>query len=191
MKIIVAEDDGVSRARLTAVLKTLGHEPLVFPNGAAAWQAFQEEPCRVVISDWEMPEMDGIELCRNVRTHEAAEYTYFILVTAAHTGDDAYTRAIEADVDDFLAKPLRRDALWRRLRVAERILRFTHKIQQLEKLLPVCMYCKKVRDDQDYWHEMETYIRAQTGSDFSHGVCPNCVSRVMAEWGLEGPTTTN
>ena len=189
MKIIVAEDDGISRTRLTAVLKTLGHEPLVFQNGAAAWEAFQEERCRVVISDWEMPEMDGIELCRKIRSQEGAEYTYFILVTAAHTGDDAYTRAIEADVDDFLAKPLRRDALWRRLRVAQRILSFTHKIQQLEKLLPVCMYCKKVRDDGDYWQEMETYLRAQTGSDLIHGVCPTCVEHVIKEWGLESPKT--
>lgn len=185
MRIIVAEDDAVSRARLTAVLEGMGHEPRAFENGQEAWAAFDEEPTRVVISDWEMPGCDGLELCRRVRQRKETPYTYFILATAARTDDKSYTWAIEADVDDFLVKPLRRDALWRRLHVAERILRFTQEIQQLQQLMPICMYCKRIRDDRDYWHQIETYIQAHTGSSFSHGVCPECVAHMRREFQLD------
>ena len=64
-----------------------------------------------------------------------------------------------------------------RLRVAERILEFTTQIRQLKELIPICMYCKRVRDDQDYWQQVESYIHAHTGSNFSHGICPECFNK--------------
>ena len=66
-----------------------------------------------------------------------------------------------------------------RLRVAERILRYTTQVRQLEEMLPICSYCKKIRDDQNYWQQLEGYIKARTGSDFSHSVCPDCYQRVV------------
>jgi hypothetical protein len=66
-----------------------------------------------------------------------------------------------------------------RLRVAERILEFTTQIRQLKELLPICMYCKRIRDDQDYWQQVESYIHTYTGSNFSHGICPECFSQQM------------
>lgn len=187
MKIIVAEDDPVSRARVTALLETLGHETVVCENGQQAWEAFDREPVRLIISDWMMPELDGLGLCKKVREREKTEYTYFILVTAEHTTEQDYDNAIRADVDDFLIKPLDRGAIWRRLRVAERILSFATELKQLKTLIPICMYCKKIRDDSDYWEQMENYIHEHTGSDFSHGICPECYERVMAsEFGI-GP----
>lgn len=66
-----------------------------------------------------------------------------------------------------------------RLRVSERILRYATQVQQLEAFLPICSYCKKVRDDQNYWQQIEGYINARTGSEFSHSVCPDCYTRVI------------
>jgi CheY-like chemotaxis protein len=180
MKIIVAEDDPVSRQVLSTVLQVLGHEPRVYPDGEAAWQGFDAEPARVVISDWTMPGKDGLALCRAIRTREQTDYTYFILVTADNTADSDYDFAIQADIDDFLPKPIRRDAIARRLHVAERILRFTTEIRALKQLLPICMYCHSIRDDSNYWRQMEEYIHEQTGSDFSHGVCPQCLAKARA-----------
>ena len=189
MKIIVAEDDPVSRARAKSLLEALGHEPVVCEDGLEAWKTFDREPVRLVISDWMMPGLNGLELCKNVRERPKTEYTYFILVTAEHTSEEDYNNAIRADVDDFILKPLDRGAIWRRLRVAERILTYATEIRQLKTLIPICMYCKKIRDDSDYWAQMETYIHQHTGSDFSHGICPECYAKVMeTEFGIKaGP----
>ena len=87
--------------------------------------------------------------------------------------------ATDAGVDDFLAKPINSIQLWMRLRVAERILGFTTEVRQLESFLPICGYCKKVRDDQNYWQQIEEYINTRTGTNFSHGVCPDCIEKVL------------
>ena len=139
----------------------------------------EAQPARVIVSDWLMPEMDGLDLCRRIRGQVNTEYTYFILLTS-RTADHANQReAIEAGVDDFLTKPLDLQELWMRLRVAERILRFTTQVQQLEAFLPICSYCKKVRDDHNYWQQIEAYINQRTGSEFSHSICPDCYARII------------
>ncbi len=86
---------------------------------------------------------------------------------------------MDAGVDDFLPKPLDREVIMMRLRVAERILEYTTQIRVLKELLPICMYCKRIRDDQDYWQQVETYIHSHTGSNFSHGICPECFAQEM------------
>jgi sigma-B regulation protein RsbU (phosphoserine phosphatase) len=179
MKILIAEDDPVSRLIIETTLQIEGHEVLAAAGGAEAWAAFDANPVRVIVSDWMMPEFDGLDLCRRVRTRPETAYTYFILLTAIHPGRENFLAAMNAGVDDFLSKPLDRDTILMRLRVADRILGYTNQIRQLEALLPICMYCKKIRDEHDSWQDMETYICAHTGSDFSHGMCPDCFEREM------------
>jgi sigma-B regulation protein RsbU (phosphoserine phosphatase) len=128
-----------------------------------------------------MPEVDGLQLCRRIRERVERDYTYFILLTANHAGRDNLAQAMEAGIDDFLQKPLDREAIWMRLRVAERILGFTRQIRQLGELLPICSFCKKIRDDGTYWKQFESYIQEHTGSNFSHGVCPDCFEQQMKE----------
>ena len=179
VKILAVEDDAVARAVLKKALENLGHEVLLAADGEAAMALLQEQPVRVVVSDWMMPLVDGLELCRRIRRRVGSEYVYFILVTARDASADNQTEAADAGVDDFLTKPLDVSELWTRLRVAERILRYTTQVQQLEELLPICSYCKKIRDDQNYWQQIEGYISERTGSDFSHSVCPDCYTKVV------------
>src|SRR5687767_5972659 len=177
MKILIAEDDPVSSKILQLTLENGGHDVIAVTSGQAAWEAFDAEPTRVVISDWMMPEMDGLELCGKVRGRPKTDYTYFILLTAIHTGRENLRKAMHAGVDDFLTKPLDREGIMMRLRVAERIIEFTYQIRQLKELIPICMYCKKVRDDSNYWQAVESYIAHHTGSSFSHGICPDCFEK--------------
>src|SRR5690606_41865787 len=107
----------------------------------------------------------------------AQEYGCFILLTGATASVESQREAADAGVDDFLNKPLDVNELWMRLRVAERILRFATQVRQLEAFLPICSYCKKIRDDQNYWQQIESYINERTGTDFSHSVCPDCYQR--------------
>ena len=179
MKILAVEDDPVARAILRQALIRLGHEVVDACDGVAALKVLEKEPVRVIVSDWMMPEMDGLGLCRAVRGRVHADYVYFILLTSREADVDNQREAIEAGVDDFLTKPLNPQEIWMRLRVAERILRFATEVRQLEAFLPICGYCKKVRDDQNYWQQIESYINERTGTDFSHSVCPDCYQRVV------------
>ncbi|MGB8167712.1 MAG: response regulator [Chthoniobacteraceae bacterium] len=188
MRILIAEDDPVSLKILEAALRNDGHEVVPTVSGEEAWERFDREPVRVIVSDWMMPGVDGLEFCRRVRARPKTEYTYFILLTANHTGRDNLRAAMAAGCDDFLAKPLDREAIYMRLRVAARILDFTTQIRVLKELIPICMYCKKVRDDSDYWQQVDTYIHSCTGTNFSHGICPECLDRHLANLtGLDLP----
>ncbi|MSU49166.1 MAG: response regulator [Opitutus sp.] len=180
MKILAVEDDAVARAVLRQALRRLGHETVEAADGEAAWELLRKnETVRVVVSDWMMPRADGLDLCRRIRKQLKAEYIYFILLTSRDATAENQTAAADAGVDDFLTKPLDLPELWTRLRVAERILKYTTQVRQLEELLPICSYCKKIRDDHNYWQQMEGYINERTGSEFSHSVCPDCYQRVL------------
>ncbi len=180
MKILAVDDDPVARKILVQALRRLGYEEVVeVRDGIEALAFLEKEPVRAIVSDWTMPEMDGLALCRQVRARVKSEYVYFILLTGREADISNQREAIEAGVDDFLVKPLDLQELWMRLRVAERILRYATKVQQLEAFLPICSYCKKVRDDKNYWQQIEGYINARTGSEFSHSVCPDCYTRVI------------
>ncbi|MCX6943506.1 MAG: response regulator [Verrucomicrobiota bacterium] len=179
MRILAVEDDAVSRTILRLALRKLGHEVVEAVDGAEAWKMLAQEPVRVVVSDWSMPTMDGLELCRRIRAKVGAGYTYFILLTARDASRENQLAAAEAGVDDFLTKPLDVNELWNRLRVAERILRYATQVRQLEEMMPICSYCKKIRDDKNYWQQIEGYINERTGSEFSHSICPDCYQRVV------------
>ncbi len=179
MRILTVEDDPVSRLVLHQALGKLGHDVVASSDGEQALEILNREGVRVVVSDWTMPRMDGLELCRRVRARTGVDYVYFILLTG-RTGDEHNREeASDAGVDDFLTKPLDRTELWMRLRVAERILRYATQVRQLEAFLPICSYCKKIRDDHNYWQQIESYINARTGTDFSHSVCPCCYTNVV------------
>lgn len=179
VKILAVEDDPVARAVLHQALLRLGHEVIEAKDGAEALRILEKEPVRLIVSDWMMPELDGLGLCRALRNRVNADYVYFILLTSQQADVDNQREAIEAGVDDFLTKPLDVQEIWMRLRVAERILRYATEVRQLEAFLPICGYCKKVRDDQNYWQQIESYINERTGTDFSHSVCPDCYQRVV------------
>ena len=179
MKILIAEDEPVDREILIQALRQLGHEVIVAENGREAWDIFQErEDTQVVISDWLMPNLDGLELCRRIRAEQRPHYIYIILITIL-SGKRSYMRGMDAGADDFITKPFDPDQLEARLCVAERILELRYEVAQLESLLPICSYCKKIRDEEDVWWPVEEYIGRQTGTDFSHGICPHCYESVV------------
>ena len=179
MKVMAVEDDAVARRILTQALGKLGHEVVEAEDGEAAWDLWQTEKTRIIVSDWLMPKSDGLGLCQKLRALKGQDYVYFILLTGSEASIENKRMTAEAGVDDFLTKPLDFQELWMRMRVAERIVRTTQQVRQLEELLPICSYCKKIRDDQTYWQQIEGYINERTGSEFSHSVCPDCYTRVV------------
>jgi two-component system cell cycle response regulator len=128
MKILISEDDATSRLVLHATLKKLGHEVTATSDGQQAWGALEKEHFPLLISDWMMPEVDGLELCRLIRSKDQAQYTYIILLTALG-GKASYLDGMNAGADDFVTKPFDEDQLVARLRVADRILALHEKLR--------------------------------------------------------------
>lgn len=182
MKILIAEDDATSRLMLQSTLEMLGHEVIAVEHGGQALIRWLADSPSVIISDWLMPEMDGPALCRAIRMTNRPPYTFIIMLTSLG-GKENYLEAMHAGADDFLTKPCDEDQLAARLVVAERILGLRKHMSQLEELLPICAYCKQIRDDHDHWQPVEQYISDHAGpqTKFSHGICPACVKKVEAE----------
>ena len=180
MKILIAEDSATYRLVLARELQKLGHTVLVATNGNEAWNIIQGDEVSLVISDWMMPGLDGVELCRQIRATKRPRYVYFILLTALK-GKSNYMEAMEAGVDDFINKPFDPDQLRTRLNVAERIIGLQVQVKQLQGILPTCSVCKKIRDKDERWVPIESYIHQRTEADFSHTYCPDCLKVAREE----------
>ena len=178
MKILAAEDSPVTRRLMEKTLQSWGHEVVSAQSGSHAWALYQAGAFRLVISDWQMPDLDGLELCRRIRTKQVREYCYFILLTA-RTGKANFLEGMAAGVDDYLTKPFDTDALKVRLHVAERILALQSDVQTLRGLLPICAWCRKIRDEAQLWRSLEEYIGSHTQAEFTHSICPECTQKQL------------
>jgi DNA-binding response OmpR family regulator len=202
MKVLIAEDDEVSRIVLSRMLQKWGHEVVATVDGRSAYEILETEDApSVAILDWMMPEMDGLEVCRQLRQLNLAEPPYLILLTARDQTDDIVA-GLDSGANDYVVKPYDWRELKSRLRVGERMVALQRdlagrirelqyamaKIHELQELIPICSYCKKVRDDRNYWEQVESYISTRTGVQFSHGVCPQCYTKVIAQLEKAGAT---
>ena len=181
MKILIADDEPGPLELLGVTLEELGHEPIKTANGEQAWAAFELHRPRVIISDWTMPVMSGLDLCAKVRDRmrreKGAEYTYFILLTGNEPTVENYARAVQMEVDDYLVKPMKETEVRGRLRVAERILSMSRRLSDLETLIPICSYCKRIRNEDSKYEQVEVYLHRRSAMSFTHGICPECKSK--------------
>ncbi len=180
MKILIADDDPILRQLLQKKLELWGHEISLAENGEEAWDVLQKGDIKFLIADWMMPVMDGLELCRRIRS-ERSSYVYIILLTGKDRKEDAI-KGLDAGADDYIRKPFEWDELRARIRAGERILTLLDKVKTLSGLLPICASCKKIRDDKGYWQNIETFIRERSNTEFSHGYCPECAKKLYPKY---------
>lgn len=173
MKILIADDESAVLELLSEMVEPLEHEPVLAGGGAEAWELFERQPCRLVITDWLMPGVDGLELTRRIRARKRVRYTYVIMLTALG-GAERYLEGMRAGTDDFVTKPISQDELLARVRVAERILALQDDVRRLEGMLRICMYCKKVHVTEGDWTTIERYVEERSDASFSHDICPAC-----------------
>ena len=188
MKVLIVDDEAVIRRLLETSLKTWGYEVVTASGGEQAWEILkQDDAPALAILDWTMPGMDGLELCKKVRALQKSKKPYLIFVTAKARTQDIVT-GLEAGADDYIVKPFQREELHARVRVGERLLELQAmladrvreledalaRVKQLQGLLPMCSYCRKIRDDRNYWQQVETYVEEHSNAQFTHGICPEC-----------------
>ncbi len=195
MKLLLAEDDPLFRRLLQRTLES-DYEIVTVPDGRTAWDALQapDHP-RIAALDWMMPRLDGVQLCRQVRATPAIANTYILLITGRGGAADTVV-GLNAGADDYIVKPFNPDELKARVKVGERIVGLQDKladhivgleralehVKVLQGLLPICSYCKRIRDDRNYWQQLEMYLSDHSDLVFSHGICPECYEK---HWKLE------
>lgn len=193
MKILIADDSLVVRRRLSTLLTEWGHEVVETKDGEETWQLLSSGVAPpIAILDWVMPEPDGVELCRRIRETPAIKKTYVLMLTGMSNPEDI-VKGLNAGANDFIVKPFNEPELQARVNVGVRMVelqeevanrvteleRALAEITELRGILPICAYCKSVRDDQNYWQTVEQYIGSHADVKFSHGVCPKCLENVV------------
>jgi AmiR/NasT family two-component response regulator len=193
LRIMIAEDDALVGNVIQSQLEELGHEVVAkATDGAQAVRLTASLEPDVVIMDIQMPEMDGLEAARTIRDICPTP----VVLLKAYETPDLIAKAGEVGVGAYLVKPSNARDMQRTMMIA--IARFADlmklkrlneelqdaldNIKTLQGLLPICSSCKKIRDDQGYWTQIESYIRLHSNVEFSHGICPACAKKLYPEY---------
>ena len=192
-KILIADDEPVTRAAVKKVVTRRGWEVVVCDNGHDAAAQFDlENPPDVAVLDWMMPGLDGSELCQRLRKKKVRAY---LIMLTGRTRPEDLVQALAAGADDYVRKPFDWSELIARIKVGVRVSLLQRQLdekvcqlqaslanaKQLGGLLPICSYCKRIRDDRDYWNGLEHYISSHSDAKFTHGVCPSCMRDALSE----------
>jgi DNA-binding response OmpR family regulator len=198
MRVLIADDDSALRHGLQVHLLRWGYQPTLCADGTEARVVLHGlQPPPLALLDWNMPGVDGLELCREIRSMPSLASMYVVLLTA-HSAREEMVTGLDCGADDYMVKPVDWELLRARLQIGARIVTLQQSlasrvrelqealdtVKELSGLLPICSYCKSIRDDQNYWQRLETYVSEKTNAQFSHGICPTCFEREKRKMGL-------
>ena len=195
VKVLIVEDDPFFQRVLQKRLAAEGYQVLAANDGREGMKAIVSFEPDLVISDWMMPEVDGLELCQSVKTGLRDAAPYFILLTAKGEISNRLL-GLETGADDYLVKPCDQGELMARVRAGLRIVLLTQDLRRTvadlhaanaelqtvraevsrlaQELVPICSFCKKVRDGDGEWMDLEDYLSERAQLDVTHGICPDC-----------------
>jgi CheY-like chemotaxis protein len=197
MHVLIADDDRIAAAVLSRTLQQWNYDVAVVADGAEAWshlQAQSKGAPTLAILDWMMPHLDGVEVCRRVRRELPLANLYLMLLTSLESRSDIVA-GLDAGADDYLVKPCDPGELRARVNVGARVLTLQERladhvgelrealasVKHLHGLLPICTYCKRIRGDDQYWTQVESYVSARSDAQFSHAICPPCAQKLNQE----------
>lgn len=175
MDLLVVDDDAPVRMVISKQAARFGYEVSTAEDGLQARDILLENKSpRLVIMDWMMPNLSGIAVCKEIRAANLKYQPYIIVMTARSAPDDI-AEALDAGADDFIAKPYSPVELRARLGVGRRYIEAARQIKLLRGLLPICSGCRKIRNDEGYWHQIEAYLEHHSEVELSHTLCPDCL----------------
>ncbi|MBN2103783.1 response regulator [bacterium] len=204
-RILIVDDEPENLKSIVQFIEIseLPYEIYQAVNGETALEIAQVKLPDLVISDWNMPHVDGLELIKNLKANESTREIPVIMFTGVMTTSEHLELALEAGAVDYIRKPLDPIELLARIRTVLQLSESFKKVKEqkqqlqdqnqlLEKkqtelqqaleniktlrgLIPICVHCKKVRDDEGFWKQVETYVSEHSLATFSHGLCPACM----------------
>jgi len=200
ISVLYVEDEPATREEVAEILQRRVREVFTARDGREGLSFFRERAPDLVVTDIRMPVMDGLRMARTIREENKGA---LIIVTTAHSDASDMLEAIDISVDQYVVKPVSvekfagaldkcaeiieyRRAHKRYLADREKLIGELQKalaeIKTLQGILPICMSCKKIRDDKGAWTQLETYISAHTDAEFSHGICKDCAKKLYPEY---------
>lgn len=193
--ILFIEDDPVSLKVTETALTKWGYTVHAADSAEAAWEYLKNNPKpAIMIVDWQLPGISGPEFCKKVRETDCLKDIYIMMLTSS-AGRKNMLEGLQSGADDYLEKPVDAQVLEARVKVGERIVTLQsdleskvcelqealRNVKELRGLLPICSYCKKIRNDGNYWERLESYLSAHTHAQFSHSICPDCYDSVVKQ----------
>ncbi|PIE64467.1 MAG: response regulator [Desulfobacterales bacterium] len=188
MKILIAEDESITRLMVQVNLENWGYTVVAAEDGQKALSLLEkDETIAIAILDWEMPELDGTEVCQRVKELKRYNPVYVLMLTARDSQEDILG-GFDAGVDDYVTKPFNDNELRARIRVAERLVRIQSSlsgyVQELQRTLdlvdtlqgavPVCSICKKIEGVTGSWFTLEQLLDSNDDFRLVQTVCPDC-----------------
>ena len=196
MKILIADDNDAMRRHISFALEEQGHEVLLTKDGEEAWTELQRASApNMAILDWNMPVLDGPEICKRLREKEKDKPKYLILLTVRNRSEEI-AAGLDAGANDYIVKPFDFEELRARISVGKRVIELQQSlskrvvelqealdhVKKLQGLLPICMHCHKIKNDQKTWQKLEAYIHEHSEAKLSHGLCPDCLKKYYPEY---------
>lgn len=194
VKILVVDDNAANIDVMLTFLEAEGYDLSIANSGEMALKIARHSQPDLILMDVMMPGMNGFETCRKLKADESTMEIPIIFVTAKKEVEDI-VEGFRSGGIDYIAKPFRQEEVLsrvgthlrlRRLLVAkEHLIKKLNlalaEVQTLRGLLPICSYCKKIKDEHGKWQKIETYIRTRTDAQFSHGICSECLQKIDLE----------
>jgi len=202
IKILVTDDDPDVLLLTTQLLRGAGYEILEASTGKECLEAAKAHRPDILLLDVILPDMTGIELCRQLKADGGLQDIFVILVSGIQISSEYQADGLNVGAEGYIIKPISNKELIARvqsmvrIKRAEDALRDKEKEQQklilqlqdalaeiktLKGFIPICAWCKRIRDDEGYWDQLEAYISKHTDAVFSHGLCPECAEKYRAE----------
>jgi len=191
IRILVVDDYPAVMQGISRLLGRAGYTTAMASSGEEALQTLATFPADLVLTDRDMPGLDGVEVCRRIKGNPAFANVLVILSSDTYTGGAEQAEGLESGADGYIAQPIGNRELLARVEAFVRIHRLNRalreknaeleaalgKVKMLTGLLPICAGCKKIRDGKDYWHQVESYIQKHSEATFTHGLCPDCIKK--------------
>ena len=184
MLIFVLDDDEINLRLIKTVLKQAGFTNItMFTQAKSMMDEVLKTSPDLLLLDIMMPGFSGYDVLEWIKQDKNFSYIPIIMITAASLDDnmEPLARSFELGAMDYISKPFSNLEMVQRVKSALRLEKQRQEleaaatqIRSLEKLLPICSYCKKIRADKDYWQEVKNYINKHTNTMFSHSICPDC-----------------
>ncbi len=195
IKILVVDDDPDVLLATSRVIKSAGYEVLEASTGAECMNMAKNLQPDMVLLDVVLPDADGVELCRQIKSEPDFKNIFVVLTSGLKTAPDNQANGLDVGADGYIARPITNRELTARINAMVRILiaeqerdqtiiqlkAALSRVKLLSGLLPICSNCKAIRDDKGYWNQIEAYIEEHSDADFSHSICPECSKKLYPD----------